>query len=98
MSDFTELEAELKKLHPRSPSPKLVARIEHALVEVSGRTATAGVLPKRRNFRVNWFGLGLGLAAAAAFLLLARVNVEQPGKRQSVVAMTPVPFAPLIPA
>ena len=56
------------------------------------------LLPKRRSFRVNWFGLGLGLAAAATFLLLARVNVEQPGKRQSVVAMTPVPFAQLTPA
>jgi hypothetical protein len=94
MSDFTELEAELKKLRPRGVSPELVARVKHALAEVSGRTATAGVLPKRRSFRVNWFGLGLGLAAAAAFLLLARVNVDQPGKRQSVVAMTPAPFAP----
>jgi len=99
MSDFTELEAELKKLRPRGASPELAARIEHALTEVSGRTATAGVLPKRRNFRVNWFGLGLGLAAAAGFLLLARVNVERgPGRRQSVVAMTPAPFAPLTPA
>src|SRR5436190_18483681 len=98
MSDFSELEAELKKLRPRGASPRLAARIEHALAEVSGRTATAGVLPKRQSFRVNWFGLGLGLAAAATFLLLARVNVEQPGKRQSVVAMTPVPFAPLTPA
>src|SRR6202790_1084896 len=94
MSDFTELEAELKKLRPRGASPELAARVEHALAEVSGRTATAGVLPKRRSFRVNWFGLGLGLAAAATFLLLARVNVERPGKRQSVVAMTPAPFAP----
>ncbi|HEX7517912.1 MAG TPA: hypothetical protein VF345_11575 [Chthoniobacterales bacterium] len=98
MSDFTELEAELKKLRPRAASPELAARIEQALAEVSGRTATAGVLPKQRNFRLNWLGLGLGLAAAAAFLLLARVNVERPGKRQSVVAMTPVPFAPLTPA
>ena len=94
MSDFTELEAELKKLRPHAASPELATRIENAMAEVSGRTATAGVLPKRRNFRVNWFGLGLGLAAAATFLLLARVNVDQPGKRQSVVAMTPAPFAP----
>jgi len=104
MSDFAELEAELKKLRPHAASPELAARVERALpkesstvAEVSGRTATAGVLPKRRNFRVNWFGLGLGLAAAAVFLLLARVNVEGPGKRQSVVAMTPAPFAPPIP-
>jgi hypothetical protein len=98
MNDFTDLEAELKKLRPRGASPELAARIERGLAEeVSGRTATAGVLPRRRNFRVNWFGLGLGLAAAAAFLLLARVNVEGPGKRQTVVAMTPAPFAQPIP-
>ncbi len=47
---------------------------------------------------MNWLGLGLGLAAAAALLLLARVNVDQaPGKRQTVVAMTPVPFAQPVP-
>jgi len=99
MSDFTELEAELKKLRPRGASSELSARIERALeVELSGRIATAGVLPKPRNFRVNWLGLGLGLAAAATLLILARVNVERPGKRQSVVAMTPAPFAPPIQA
>lgn len=104
MNDFSELEAELKKLRPSAASPELTARIERALAEapdtvaeVSGRTATAGVLPKRRNFRVNWFGLGLGLAAAAVFLLLARVNIDQPAKRPSVVAMTPAPFSPPIP-
>jgi hypothetical protein len=97
MNDFSELEAELKKLRPRGASPELTERIESALAEaVSDRTVTAGVLPKRRSFRVNWFGLGLGLAAAAAFLVLARVNVERPGKRQSIVAMTPAPFAPPI--
>ena len=98
MSDFSELEAELKKLRPRAASPELAARIERGLAEeVSGRTATAGVLPKRRNFGVNWLGLGLGLAAAATLLILARVNVDRPGKRQSVVAMTPAPFAPPLP-
>ncbi len=104
MNDFSELEAELKKLRPRAASPELTARIERALAEapeavaeVSGRTATAGVLPKRRNFRVNWFGLGLGLAAAAGFLMLARVNTDQPAKRQKVVAMSPAPFSPPIP-
>ncbi len=98
MSDFTELEAELKKLRPRAASPELSARIERGLAEeVSGRTATAGVLPKRRNFGVNWLGLGLGLAAAAALLILARVNVDRPAKRQSVVAMTPAPFSPPLP-
>ena len=105
MNDFTELEAELRKLRPQAASPELTARIERALAEtpgtlaeVSGRTATAGVLPKKRSFRVNWFGAGLGLAAAATLLLLARVNVDLPAKRQSVVAMTPAPFAQPLPA
>jgi hypothetical protein len=98
MNDFSELEAELKKLRPRAASADLTARIERGLAEVSGRTATAGVLPKRRNIRVNWFGLGLGLAAAATLLLLARLDVDQPpGKRSTVVAMTPVPFAQPVP-
>jgi hypothetical protein len=99
MNDFSELEAELKKLRPRAASPELSARIERAFAEAPSATPSAGILPKRRNFRLNWFALGLGLAAAAGFLLLARINVERaPGKRQSVVAMTPVPFAPLTPA
>ena len=53
MNDFSELEAELKKLRPSAASPELAARIERALAEtpstvaeVSGRIATAGVLPK----------------------------------------------------
>jgi len=98
MNDFSELEAELKKLRPAAASPDLTAQIERGLAEVSGRTATAGVLPRRRNIRVNWFALGLGLAAAAALLLLARLDVDQPkGKRQSVVATTPLPFAQPVP-
>ncbi len=98
MNDFSELEAELKKLRPSVASSELTARIERGLAEVSGRTAAAGVLPRRRNVRVNWFGLGLGLAAAAALLLLARIDVDQPaGKRQSLVATTPLPLAQPVP-
>jgi hypothetical protein len=95
MNDFSELEAELKKLRPRPASPDLTARIEVGLAEVAGRgTATAGVLPKRRSFRPNWFALGFGLAAAAIFLLLARVNVDQPSKSTGLALLTPAPIAP----
>jgi hypothetical protein len=82
MNDFSELEAELKKLRPRPASPDLASRIEINLAEeVAGRgVATAGVLPKQRRFRLNWFALGLGLAAATTFLMLARVNVDRPSK------------------
>jgi hypothetical protein len=93
MNDFSELEAELKKLRPRPASPDLAARIEVGLAEVAGRgTATAGVLPKRRTFRPNWIALGFGLAAAAIFLLLARVNVDRPSSKAAGLAMiTPAP-------
>ena len=95
MNDFSELEAELKKLRPRPASPDLMARIEVGLAEVAGRgTATAGVLPKRRSYRPNWFALGFGLAAAAIFLLLARVNVDQPTKSTGLALLTPAPIAP----
>ena len=95
MNDFSELEAELKKLRPRPAAPDLVARIEVGLAEVAGRgVATAGVLPKRRSFRPNWFALGFGLAAAAIFLLLARVNVDQPSRSTGLALLTPAPIAP----
>src|SRR5580765_4641887 len=96
MNDFSELEAELKKLRPRPTSPDLSARIEVSLAEeVAGRgVATAGVLPKQRRFRPNWFALGLGLAAAATFLVLARVNVDRPSKSTGLALLTPAPIAP----
>jgi hypothetical protein len=96
MNDFTELEAELKKLRPRPVSPDLSARIEVGLAgEAAGRgTATAGVLPKQSRFRLNWFALGLGLAAAATFVILARVNVDRPSKSTGLALLTPAPITP----
>ena len=96
MNDFSELEAELKKLRPRLASPDLAARIEIGLAqEAAGRgTATAGVLPKQRRFRLNWFALGLGLAAATTFLLLARVNVDRPSKAPGLALLSPAPITP----
>jgi len=96
MNDFSELEAELKKLRPRPVSPDLSARIEVSLAqEAAGRgVATAGVLPKQRKFRPNWLALGLGLAAAATFLILARVNVDRPSKSTGLALLTPAPITP----
>ena len=96
MNDFSELEAELKKLRPRGVSPELNARIEIGLAaEAAGRgVATAGVLPKQRRFRLNWFALGLGLAAATTFLMLARVNVDRPTKSTGLALLTPAPITP----
>jgi hypothetical protein len=97
MNDFSELESELKKLRPRPVSPDLRARIEVSLAETeaAGRgVASAGVLPRQRKFRPNWFALGLGLAAAATFLILARVNVDRSPKSTGLALLTPAPITP----
>ena len=87
MNDFTELETELKKMRPAPASPELATRIERALTEEPSTTPTAGLLPQRRRFRLNWLALGLGLAAAATFLLLARVNVDRTPTRSPSLAL-----------
>jgi hypothetical protein len=92
MSDFFEIEAELKKLKPADVSPELETRIERTLAEEPvSSTATAGVLPRRRRLRIHWLPLGLGLAAAAALLLLARTNTETAPRKPTFAAITPSP-------
>jgi hypothetical protein len=93
MNDFSELEAELKRLQPAAVSPDLTARVERALASATTSTPTAGLVPRRREFRLNWFALGLGAAAAAAFLMLARVSVNHPTaqKNLTVASTTAAP-------
>jgi len=86
MNDFSELEAELKRLRPAAPSADLMARVERELSEAPVATATAGVLPRRPKMRMNWFSLGLGVAAAAAFLLLARVDIDRAQEQKPTIA------------
>jgi hypothetical protein len=91
MNDFSELEKQLKQLRPVAPPENLVARIEQALSE-AGSTSTAGVLPRARQFPINWLGLGLGLATAAVVLIFARINLQQPAQpRPNLAAISPVP-------
>ena len=92
MSDFSELENQLRKLRPVRPSPELINRIEQALAEPETSTSTAGVLPRERRFHLNWLSLGLGLAAAAAVVLFATVQLRhQAIKNPNVAAVTPAP-------
>lgn len=86
MNDFSELEAELRRLRPAAVSTELMTRVECALEQSA--TPAAGVLPRRRTVRVNWFAVGLGLAAAAAFVALARINNERRVPQQPSVAST----------
>ena len=89
MTDFSELEIELRKLRPVQPSENLAARIERALAEAPASAATAGVLPKSQRLRVNWLSLGIGLTAAAALLLLARIDGDHSGKQAPVTVSAP---------
>ena len=101
MSDFSELEDQLRKLRPAAPSPELLTRVERALADQKTSTSTAGVLPRERGLRFNWLSLGLGLAAAAALVLFAFVRLQQPPKTPSVASISPVPAtstAQLVPA
>jgi len=94
MKNFSELEAELKKLRPARASAELNSRIERALAD-AGQSADNIIRPESRpaapDFRINWLGLGLGLAAAATFLILARIDLR-PGvktKQTTLASATP---------
>jgi hypothetical protein len=91
MNDFSELEKQLKQLRPVAPSENLVARIERELSKAES-TTTAGVLPRARQFPINWLGLGLGLATVALVLIFARIDLQKPAEHKpTFAAVTPVP-------
>ncbi len=91
MNDFSELEAELKKLRPAPISEGLVARVERALAQGEG-TPTAGVLPQRRR-ATAWWTLGLGLTAASALVLIGLTYFNEPpaSQPQPLIAQTNTP-------
>lgn len=78
MNDFSELEADLKKLRPAPVSPELSRRIERALA-APAVLPTAGVLPHPRvgSGGGNWWSLGLGLTGVAALLVLGLTFFDQ---------------------
>jgi hypothetical protein len=88
MNDFSEIERELEKLRPAPVGSNLVTRIEKALLEEAS-LPTATEVAQKHSTRGNWIslGLGLGLAAAAGFLMLARVNDNEPAKKQPAMAL-----------
>jgi hypothetical protein len=86
MNDFTELEAELKKLRPARPSSGLMVRVEMALAD-AGKISDNVVTPHR--FRVNWIALSAGVAAAATILILARVDYH-PAAATQMASAAPV--------
>ncbi|PYK54842.1 MAG: hypothetical protein DME47_04735, partial [Verrucomicrobia bacterium] len=83
MSDFSELERELKKLRPVQPSAELTSRVGSVLA--NSEEGTAKVI-RPEQFRINWLGLGLGLAAAATFLIFARVDFHPNERTKQTIA------------
>ena len=88
MSDFSELEDQLRKLRPAQPSPSLISRIEGALAEPETFTPTAGVVSSEHRFHFNWLSLGLGLAAATALVFFAFVRLHEQAARTPRTAST----------
>lgn len=92
MNDFSEIEAELRKLRPRDTRPELLARVEVAMKQ---RAPVTAAVVKRRKLNWNWLPLGLGLAAAASFFVMARLNVDRtPRETKTVVASSASATAP----
>ena len=91
MTDFAEIENELKKLPLAQPSQKLFGRIKRALAdpEISEQKV---IRPNR--FSLNQAALGFGLAAAAVLLILARVGTNRaPRQAESIAEVSSAPEA-----
>jgi hypothetical protein len=84
MNDFSELEAELRKLRPAPVSNRLMARIESALIQPA-QTPTAGILARSPQRAKLWWSLALGLTAVSALLVIGLTFFDQPPRRQPTV-------------
>lgn len=89
MNDFFELENELRKLRPASPSPVLFERVEQGLETRAASVSEA----RRKRWRFTeasgkWWSLGFGLAAAAVLMVFAVVSMERRNQEQETLAQT----------
>src|SRR5436190_18882280 len=95
MSDFSELEKELRKLRPAQPSPVLLERVGEALKDTRAGTKERRSLVHRLGGLETahpWWSLGFGLAAAAILILFAVVTLERRQEQQQAVAQnSPAP-------
>jgi hypothetical protein len=95
MSDFSELETELKKLRPAPIPAGLLARVEHALAQPAAMP-TAGLLSRRGKRSNAWWSLGLGLTTASALVLIWLAFFAEPPPARPIVARNAtVPVEPL---
>ena len=90
MSDFLELEAELKQLRPAPVPDQLFARSGRALAHPEA-APTAGILPRPSRRSGIWWSLGLGLAGAAALVLLGLGFFAEPPRTEPAIAQETAP-------
>src|SRR6266542_3344531 len=93
MTDFSELENDLRALRPARPSPVLFERIEEAMAENRKASAAADAEWSWRLFTKIplRFGIGLAAAGAAVLLLLARINTDQTRNEHKEIAQVSPP-------
>jgi hypothetical protein len=92
MNDFSELENELKKLRPLSPSTELFSRVEQGLADVAGDEALSDKVIRPDRFRVSWLSMVIALGAAAVLLIIARIDLKHPANNiPAVASITPAP-------
>jgi hypothetical protein len=87
MSDFSEIENDLRKLRPAQPSPILFQRIEEGLAGCRASVSDANWKRWRRFAQTpyNW-AWASGLAAAAVLVLFAAISMQRGQERAKEVA------------
>ncbi|HEU0208076.1 MAG TPA: hypothetical protein VFQ78_03775 [Candidatus Udaeobacter sp.] len=91
MNDFSDLENELRKLRPASPSPVLFERVDAALEDCPAG-ATPAINPRKiSSLPWNWWSLGFGLAAAAALIVFLIIGFQSMQERPKRVAESSAP-------
>jgi hypothetical protein len=83
MNDFSELEAELKRLRPAPVADEVLLRIERALAQPEA-SPSAGFLPRPSRRARVWWSLGLCLSGATVLVLLGLTFFAEPPRPEPV--------------
>jgi hypothetical protein len=88
MNDFSEIENELKRLQPLSPSTEFLQRVENAMEE---EVPAEEKIVRPHAFRIHWLSLGASLAAAALVLVFLRIDFHRSPAQPQIAAQLPGP-------